>query len=84
MMKNMIHKLFKLGDIELEFEATVFGDRRNNMSIVLGSDRELDPLDTAFVLGFMLVEICNDCGLDLHEVLQDVYQQNLETNEDLN
>lgn len=83
MLKDKLKRLFKIqGAADIELEAQVFGKKKNNLSIVVGSDEMLRANHVAFVLGYVLIEICADCGLDFEKVMENIFFQMKEKQDD--
>lgn len=81
MLKNKIKKKFKISGVELELSAELFGEKKNNVNIICGSENELLPNNVAFVLGYMCLEICEEFGYDFDDVINNIYKQKHETDE---
>lgn len=70
MLKDKIKKIFKFrNSSDIEFEAQIFGTERNSISIVAGTTGEIEPNHVAFVLGYVLIELCNGSEIDIHKIL---------------
>lgn len=81
MLKNKIKKKFRIGGVELELSAEIFGEKKNNINVICGSEKELKPDHVAFVLGYMCLEICEEFGYDFDDVINNIYKQKHETDE---
>lgn len=81
MLKNKIKKKFKISGTELDLSAEVFGEKKNNLNVICGTDKELSPNHAAFIFGYMCMEICEEFGYDFEDVVDNIYKQKHETDE---
>lgn len=71
MLKDKLTKVFKFRNAEdISFEAQIFGEDRNNISIVAGTDGEICANHVAFVLGYVLIELCKGADIDVGRILE--------------
>lgn len=76
MLKSKLRRVFSFRNSpDIEFEAQVFGENKNNLSIVIGTERDIEANHVAFVLGYVLVEICKDSKIDVRQIMDTVYIQ---------